>query len=127
LFSFFPLSDDLSRLRFLVASLPDSGGIITIDKPVFFDSANRDFDNAIIIFADDRFFGDYVGNIISDRFPYFLPVPESIPGAAITSLPRGRVVRPEDGFGRATSTDLRVTSYRHNLSPSRDCWRRTSV
>ncbi len=83
----------------MVTSLADSGRVITIDKPVFLNSANRDFDNAIIVFADDGFFGNDIGDIISDSLPDLLPVPQPIPCAAITTLPRGRVVRTEDGLG----------------------------
>jgi hypothetical protein len=72
----------------LIASLADAGRVITIDKSVFLNSANWDFDNAVVVFADDGFFGNNVGDVISNRFPYFLPVPQAITRAPITTLPR---------------------------------------
>jgi hypothetical protein len=68
--------------------LADAGRVITIDKSVFLNSANWDFDNAVVVFADDGFFGNDVGNIIFDGFPYLVPVPQAIPCTAITTLPR---------------------------------------
>src|SRR5271154_5109447 len=59
------LADHLARTHVAVA-LADAARVIPIDEPVFLDSAQRNLDYPILIFPDNRFFGDDVGDILAN-------------------------------------------------------------
>ena len=59
------LAYHLAGLAVAVA-LADAGSVLAVDEAVFLDAAQRDLDDAVLVFADDRFFGDDVGYIFPD-------------------------------------------------------------
>ncbi len=50
----------------LAVTLPYSGRVLTVDKAVFLDPAERNLDYLVFVFADDRLFGNDVGDIFAD-------------------------------------------------------------
>src|SRR5216683_2991524 len=56
------LADHLAGAGVAVA-LRGARRIVAVDEAIFLDSAERNLDHAVFIFADDRFFGNYVGDI----------------------------------------------------------------
>ena len=94
------LADDLAGLRVAVA-LADAGRIVAVDEAVFLDPAQRNLDDAVLVFADDRFFGDDVGDIFADRFADFLAMAQAIAGRAIGAFGVGEAVFAKDGFAHA--------------------------
>src|SRR5580658_168939 len=113
------LADDLAGARIAVA-LRSAGRVIAEDEAVFLDSAQRNLDDAILVFADDRFFGDDVGDIFANRFANLLPMPQPIAGRAIGALSVGNPVFAKDSIA-AHRLLIRA------LNPSTGCLRRTSA
>ena len=101
-FAVFTLTYYIAGLGLAVAALADAGSVLAVDEAVLFDAANGHFDDSIVVFADDRLFGDDVGNVVADRFAHFLPVAQTIAGAAVAALGGGRIVRAKDGVPRMT-------------------------
>src|SRR5579871_6656466 len=85
------LADHLPRLRIAVA-LSDAGSVIAVDEAVFLDPAQGDLDDLVLVFADDRFFGDDVGDVLADRFAYFLAMAQAIARRSIRPLGIGDAV-----------------------------------
>jgi hypothetical protein len=81
--------------------------ILAINETVFFDAANGHFDDAVSIFADDRLLGNNVCDVIADRFPNLLPMPQPIAGAAVAALPRRGVIRSKNGRQDVPRRDFR--------------------
>src|SRR5208283_4024421 len=73
------LADDLSRLRAAVTSA-HTRRVVTVDEAVFLDSAQRNLDDLVLVFADDRFFGDDIGDILANRFADLLPMAQAVAG-----------------------------------------------
>ena len=89
------LADDLAGARVAVA-LRRAGRVVAENKAVFLDPAQRNLDHAVFVFADDRFFGDDVGDILADRFANFLPMPQPVASRAVGALGVGDPVFAED-------------------------------
>ena len=75
-----------------------AGRILAVDEAVFLDPAQRDLDDAVLVFADDRFFGDDVGDIFANRFANFLAMAQAVAGRAIGALGIGDPVFAKDGI-----------------------------
>jgi hypothetical protein len=88
-------ADDLPGARIAIA-LRRAGRIVAEDEAVFLDPAQRNLDYAVLVFADDRFFGDDVGDILANRFAHLLPMPQAVTGRAIRALGVGNAVFAED-------------------------------
>src|SRR5208337_2616718 len=73
---------DLVGARVAVA-LRGAGSVVAEDEAVFLDSAQRNLDHAVFVFADDRFFGDDVGDIFADGFADFLAMAQAVAGRAV--------------------------------------------
>src|SRR5271156_6551295 len=100
------LADDLAGARVAVA-LRRAGGVVAEDEAVFLDSAQRHLDDAVLVFADDRFFGDDVCDILANRFANFLPMAQAVAGGAIRALGVGDPVFAEDGVAAHRELILR--------------------
>src|SRR6185295_10759107 len=85
-FAVLALADDVAGFGLAVAALTDAGGVVTVDEAIFFYSANRHFDYPILIFTDDRFLGDDIGDVVANRFANFLLVAQPVAGSAIATL-----------------------------------------
>jgi len=85
-FAVLALTDDVAGLGLAVADLTDAGDVLAVDEAVFFDAADGDLNNSVLVFTDDGFFGDDVRDVIADRFANLLPVPQAITSAAIAAL-----------------------------------------
>ena len=107
--AFFALTDGLAGLHVAVAALSHPGRIFAVDKTVLFDAPNRHFNDPIAVLADDRFFGDDVGDVVADRFADFLPMAQAVAGAAVAALAGGRMVGAKDRF-HASSRRLVATT-----------------
>jgi hypothetical protein len=73
-FAVLALTDHVPRSGLAVPTFADAGRVLTVDETVFLYAANRDFNDAISIFADDRFLGDDIGNVVAYGFTDFLPM-----------------------------------------------------
>ena len=91
------LADDLAGARVAVA-LRSAGRIVAEDEAIFLDSAQRNFDDAVLVFADDGFFGDDVGDILANRFANLLPMPQPVARGTIRALSVGDPVFAEDSI-----------------------------
>src|SRR5208283_232674 len=100
-------ADDLPGPRVAV-TLRRAGRVVAEDETVFLDSAQRNLDDAVPVFADDRFFGDDVGDIFADRLTHLLAVAQPVAGRAIGAFGVGDPVFAEDC----------VTAAHRLLSPS---------
>src|SRR5208282_4199557 len=58
----------------------------------------RNLDHAVFVFADDRFFGDDVGDIFADGFADFLAMAQAVAGRAVGAFGVGDPVFAEDGI-----------------------------
>ena len=87
-FAVLSLPNDISRLGLAVAPLANARRVLAIDEAIFFDAANGNFNDAVLVFADDGFLGDDVCNIIADRFADLLSMAQPVAGAAIAALTR---------------------------------------
>jgi len=85
-FAVLALTDDVAGLGLAVAALTDAGGVLAVDEAVFFDAADGDLNNSVLVLTNDGFFGDDVRDVITDRFANLLPVAQAIAGAAIAAL-----------------------------------------
>src|SRR5215471_1732963 len=94
----FPFAYRLAGLNFSVASLSHARHVLTIDKAVLLDAADRHLHDAILAFSDDGLFGDDIGDVVADGFADFLTMTQAVARAAVTALARGRVIFPKDGF-----------------------------
>ena len=101
------LADDLAGARIAVA-LGSAGRIIAEDETVLLDSAQRNLDDAVFVFADDRFFGDDVGDIFANRFANFLPMPQPVAGGTIRPLSVGDPVFAEDSIAGSLEPSARL-------------------
>ena len=113
------LADDLSGLRIAV-TLGGTGSILAVDETVFLDPAKWDLDDLVFVFADDRFFGDDVGDIFADGLADFLAMAQTIAGRAIGALGIGDAVFAKDGV---THT-LRFLAFRQAPSATGNMRRR---
>jgi hypothetical protein len=104
--AFLAFADHLARLSSGPA-LADAGGVLAVDEAVLFDAADRDLDDTVPVFADDRLLGDDVGDVMADRLVDFFPVAQPVSGAAVAPLRRGGIVGAEDGV-QGSLKDLKV-------------------
>src|ERR1019366_3584074 len=93
-------AEDLPGPRVAVA-LRRTGSVVAVNEAVFLDSAQRNLDHAIFVFADDRFFGDDVGDIFADRFANFLAMAQPVAGRAIGAFGVGDPVFAENCIAAA--------------------------
>src|SRR5262249_56450723 len=61
----FPFAYRLAGLNFSVASLSHARHVLTIDKAVLLDAADRPLHDAILAFSDDGLFGDDIGDVVA--------------------------------------------------------------
>jgi len=91
------LAHDLAGTRVALA-LAGAGSVFAVDEAVLLDAAQRDLDDAVAVFADDRFFGDDVRDIFADRLADFLAMARAISGRAVGMLRVGAAVFAKDAF-----------------------------
>src|SRR5262249_13520889 len=91
------LAHDLARTCVAV-TLAGAGRVLAIDEPVLLDPAQRNLDHAIAIFADDRFLGDYVRDVLADRLANLLTMSRAIASRAVGMLGVGAAVIAKDTF-----------------------------
>src|ERR1700736_1530390 len=77
------LADFAHHLAGPWGALAGAGCVLAIDEAVFLDAAQGDLDDAVAVFADDRFLGDDVCYIFADRLANFLAMARAIASRAI--------------------------------------------
>src|SRR5208283_3748311 len=102
-------ADDLPGPRVAVA-LRRTGSVVAEDEAVFLDSTQRNLDHAIFVFADDRFFGDDVGDIFTDRFANFLAMAQPVAGRAVGAFGVGDPVFAKDSIAAHRQLIIRALS-----------------
>jgi predicted dehydrogenase len=95
---FFALANRLAGLEFAVAALADSGNILAVNESILLHPSDRHLDDPVVVFTDDRFLGDNVGDVVADRLTHFLAMAQTVAGAAVTALAGRWMVGAENRF-----------------------------
>ena len=70
--AFFAFANGLAGLKLAVAALADSGDILAVNESILLHPSYRHLNDPVVVFTDDRFFGDNVGDVVADRLTHFL-------------------------------------------------------
>ena len=114
----FAFANRLAGLHFPIAALSDAWHILAIDKAILPYAADRHLNDAILIFSDDGFFGNDVGDIVADGFADFLTMTQAVTRAAVAALPGGRVIFAKDGFHGASPQTYGIMRLRRSAHQS---------
>src|SRR4029450_7774317 len=85
-------------LKFAGPPLADSGNILAVNESILLHPSYRHLNDPVVVFTDDRFFGDNVGNVVADRLTPFLAMAQTVAGATITALAGSGVVWAKNSF-----------------------------
>ena len=89
------LADHLALLGIAIAGA-GAGSIFAEHEAILLDAAQRDLDHAVLVFADDGFLGDDVGDILADGFPDLLAMAQAVAGGAVRAFGLGRFIVAEN-------------------------------
>src|SRR5262249_26308301 len=81
-------------------------GVVAVDVALLLYAPQWNFDYAVLVFADYRFFGDDVGDFLTDRFADFLTMAQPVARRTVRALRVGRSIFPEDRFAGGHATVL---------------------
>jgi len=61
-------------------------GVVAVDELVFADAADRDLDDLVPVFPDDRLLRDDVGNVLADRLADLQAVAGAVARRAVATF-----------------------------------------
>src|SRR5690606_29396862 len=92
-------ADHLPALYLSLAGRRDAGRVLAVDKAILLDAADRHLDHLVGALGDDRLFGHDVGDVLANRLPHLLAMPQPVRGAAIRTqgIRRGPAAASPEG------------------------------